>query len=169
MTLKEPKVMFVWCSEIQMKKAVLMFHTNQNSWNGWNIWAQHWNFIDFYLWNQTRSTYNVNEYNSVGPALKTILLNHFKDQLKACEVADSLNRELISCLTFHSNKHARGRLDHVNWTFVGYKWTKYSVWDVLIPWYSVENIFDIFIHRQFQSLWYPQTHCMISCACKIWN
>ncbi len=42
---------------------------------------------------------NVSEYNGVGPAVKTNTLN-----------------------CFNSNQYARGKLDHVNGKFVGYKW-----------------------------------------------
>ncbi len=69
----------------------------------------------------------MSEYDSTGPVVKTNVLNYFKDPLEAFAVADGLDRELISHLMLHSNNFACGKLDHMNGTFVGYKWTNITV------------------------------------------
>ncbi len=76
---------------------------------------------------RAESICNMIEYNGVGPVVKTNALNCFKDSFEACAVAGGLSRELISHLTFHSNKYTHGKLDHVHGTFVGYKWTSISL------------------------------------------
>ncbi len=68
---------------------------------------------------KSESICNFNECNREGPAVKTVTLNHFKDLLEACAVDGGLNRELITHLTFHSNKYSHGKLDHTSRIFVG--------------------------------------------------
>ncbi len=91
---------------------------------------------------ESESMCNINQYNGKGPGVTTNALNCFKDLLKACAVAGGLNRELISQLTFHSNKYNCGKVDYSKGTFVGYNWTNIS--NVSMPWYSIKNVFDIF-------------------------
>ncbi len=49
--------------------------------------------------------------NGCGPSIKGNALNRFKSLLGACAVAGGLNRELISHLSFHSNKYICEHLD----------------------------------------------------------
>ncbi len=46
---------------------------------------------------------------------------------QACVVSGGLNRELISQLTFHSNKYACGKVDHSKGIFDGYGWTNINI------------------------------------------
>ncbi len=73
------------------------------------------------------SIYNVNEYIGEGSVVKTNAHNHFRDPLEACMVADGLNRELISHLTFYSNEYTHGKLDHTKGMFAGYEWTNITI------------------------------------------
>ncbi len=99
--------------------------------------------------------------HGVGPALKTNVLNCFKDPLEACLVACGLNRELISHLTYYPNQYAQGKLNHINGTFVKYKWTNitmskmYHFLGILLKMSLVTLDVD-----GLKSIWYPPTHAI---------
>ncbi len=92
---------------------------------------------------------NVNECNDDGPAIKPSALNQSTDPLEVCAVASSLNRELISCLIFHSNQYAREKLNVANRIFVEYKGTNIHMSGMRKFLGNIEYVTDIFRHRKF--------------------
>ncbi len=116
---------------------------------------------------EPESICHVNQYNRKGPAVTTNALDCLKDLLDAFAIAGSFNRELISQLTFHSNKYACGKEDDSKGVFVGYKCTNVSIAEMyqFIRILLKMSLISLDVNG-FKSLWYLPSHAMIAPTCQ---